>query len=107
MGGMENFHMQAFFYMRLPLQTIFLCVCLRFPANTFFLLAYYLFQYLQPLQTIYFKICHPPPRQKNNGLCLSQPNHSLLFNTMPEYDEVFLYILVANTFQPKIKKIPM
>ena len=72
MGGMENFHMQAFFYMRLPLQTIFLCVCLRFPANTFF---FY-------LHTIYFsiyslckqfisKFATPPPRQKNNGPSLT------------------------------------
>ena len=71
MGGMENFHMQAFFYMRLPAQTIFLCVS-PFSCKHFFLLAYCLFQYLQPLQTIYFKICHlPPPRQKNDGPSLT------------------------------------
>ena len=34
--------------------------------QTLFLPAYNLFQCLQPLQTIYFKIFQPPPRQKNN-----------------------------------------
>ena len=48
-----------------------LCLCL--PANTVSLLAYNLFQCLQPLQTIYFKIFHPPPspRQKHNDQSLS------------------------------------
>ena len=47
--GLENFHRQAnnFF-------------CLRLPVNTFFLLAYCLFQCLQPLQTIYFNIFQLP-----------------------------------------------
>ena len=41
-------------------------VCLPLPASTLLLLAYNLFQCLQPLQTIYSKF-PPPPGQKNNG----------------------------------------
>ena len=51
--------------------TFFVCLCL--PANTIFLLAYNLFQCLQPLQTIYFQIFNPPsPRQKINGPSLKR-----------------------------------
>lgn len=47
--------------MRLLLQTIFLGVSPSSCKHFFFLLAFNLFQYLQPLQTVYFKIFNPPP----------------------------------------------
>ena len=50
-GGVENFRMQTFFYMRLLLKTIFFVFVLK---QTLFVHAYNLFQCLQPLQTIYF-----------------------------------------------------
>ena len=65
-GKVENFHMQIYFFfiwMRLLLQTIFLCVspfsCKHFNFSIAF------FQCLQPPQTICFKLSHSC--QKNNG----------------------------------------
>ena len=70
-GGFENSHMETFFFCGSGCKKLVLCLFL--PANTVSLLAYNLFQCLQPLQTIYFKIFHPPPppRQKHNGQSLS------------------------------------
>ena len=70
MGGMENFHMQGFFYMPLPLQTIFLCLCLRFPANTFFTCVLYISVFTAPANNL-FQNLPPRPRQKNNGPSLT------------------------------------
>ena len=52
------------------LQTIFLF--LRLSANTFFSLAYNLFQCSQPLQTIYFQIS-PPPRSVKKLIQIVRP----------------------------------
>ena len=57
--GLENFHMQTFFLYAAPAaNNLFVS-----PSSYkhFFLLTYNLFQWLQLLQTIYFKIFQPPP----------------------------------------------
>ena len=62
--------METFFFCGSGCKKLVLCLFLA--ENTVSLLAYNLFQCLQPLQTIYFKIFPPPPpRQKHNGQSLS------------------------------------
>ena len=54
----------VFLYAAPAANYFFVCVSV-FLHILYFLLPYNLFQYLQPLQTIYFKIFQPPtPRQK-------------------------------------------
>ena len=72
-GGLENFNMQTFFFhKRLAAANNFLCVSVF--LQTLIFNRCNLFQCLQPLQTIYFKIFQPPPPppsqpppSKNNG----------------------------------------
>ena len=54
---LENFHTYRLFHMLVLLQTT---VVVSVFVRTLFFLAYNLFQCLQPLQTIYFKIFQPP-----------------------------------------------
>ena len=59
-GGLENFNMQTFFFhKRLAAANNFLCVSVF--LQTLFFNRCNLFQCLQPLQTIYFKIFQPSP----------------------------------------------